>query len=173
MPRALAASAAPECSGSHNAVPHARGITAIAVGARLQAESAIKAVAANVIPALLVNHFLAVLIMCNCSCRLSGRPSWMHGRGPPPERIMVHRGAPICDGVRSGSGTSLTAAQALLTLVHMTHCASSWGGHMVLLPGPGKKLAPPRNRFLLCDFFVAGERPSPDARLCRPFGRLV
>ena len=53
----------------------------------------------------------------------------------------------------------------LVALVHMTHCASSRGGHMVLLPGPGKKLAPPRNRFLRCFFFDAGERPSPGSRL--------
>src|ERR1700755_98835 len=72
MPRALAASAAPGCSGSHHAVPHARGITAIAMGPRLQAESAIKTAAANVIPTLLIDLFLAVSIMCNCSCRSAG-----------------------------------------------------------------------------------------------------
>src|ERR1700722_4685561 len=74
MPRALAAAAAPECSGSHNAVPHARGMTAIATGPRLQAESAIKTVAAKIIPTLLVNLFLAVSIMCNCSCRAGWAP---------------------------------------------------------------------------------------------------
>src|ERR1700740_2075793 len=43
---------------------------------------------------------------------------------------------------------------------------------MVLLPGPGKKLAPPRNRFLRCYFSAAGETPSPDARLCLHFGEV-
>src|ERR1700722_19081556 len=43
---------------------------------------------------------------------------------------------------------------------------------MVLVPGPGNKLAASRNRFLLCHFFVAGERPWPDARLCGPFGEV-
>src|SRR5579864_3097059 len=61
----------------------------------------------------------------------------------------------------------------LVALVHMTHCASSRGGNMVLLPVPGKKLAPPRNRFLRCFFFDAGERPSPGSRLEDILGRLV
>jgi hypothetical protein len=65
MPRALAEAAAPACSGSHNAVPQARGMTAIAIGSRLQAERVISRTTENVIQAPDVNQLLALFTISN------------------------------------------------------------------------------------------------------------
>src|ERR1700678_2598675 len=65
MPRALAAAAAPACSGSHNAVPQARGMTATAVGSRLHAERVISRTAENVIPDPPRNQLLAFFRISN------------------------------------------------------------------------------------------------------------
>ena len=81
MPRALAAAVAPACSGSHNAVPQARGMTAIAIGSRLHAERVISRSAENVIPDPAPNQLLAFFRMSNDSL----------GMDLVPERTMVHR----------------------------------------------------------------------------------